>query len=172
MNQNENLFQIRAIAAFTRRELVAWIKANPKTGTFAPKTRNNLQGWCGVASYILTKTLKSCGFDARMVYGLYENLGEEHVWVEVEGHIVDITASQFGVCRKDNVYMVPFDKADRKGKFRGIAAGNRRVLTKIQGFDVAPQNRKDAFYRISCRAKEKFFKSYLPSSVSSVNAVV
>jgi len=171
VNQNQKLILIREIAAFTRRELVAWIKANPETGTFAPKTRNNLQGWCGVASYILTKTLKSCGFKPRMVYGLYEFLDEEHVWVEVDGYIVDITASQFGVCRKDNVYMVPFDKADRKGKFRGIAEGNRRVLSKLQDFDVAPQDRKDAFYRISFRAKRKFLRSLL-SGVSSVNAVV
>lgn len=47
---------------------------------------NGLQGWCGIASIRLASKLGS----ARSL-----RYGDWHVWNEVDGHIIDITATQF-----------------------------------------------------------------------------
>lgn len=52
---------------------------------------------CAVCSYTLTKVLKAEGFNAKFVIGEY--VGLPHAFVVVDNHIVDITATQFGLDR-------------------------------------------------------------------------
>ena len=55
---------------------------------------DELEGFCGIASARLLKHLQAAGLDAKVIEappGSYS-----HFFIEVEGYLVDITASQFG----------------------------------------------------------------------------
>jgi hypothetical protein len=58
----------------------------------------NLCGACAIASIVLWRALRAAGFrDTSVVRGWY--FGSNHCWVEVEGLLVDVTATQFGATR-------------------------------------------------------------------------
>lgn len=52
-----------------------------------------LTGYCGIASYALSKRLDELGFKNSIWEGDYKGWG--HAWVVCDGYIVDITATQF-----------------------------------------------------------------------------
>jgi hypothetical protein len=57
-------------------------------------------GQCAIASWILCELLRMRGADPVFVLGSFRHGGgelEDHAWVEVDGMIVDATASQFGL---------------------------------------------------------------------------
>ena len=54
----------------------------------------DLTGGCGIGSVILTRILRRAGLRPVLVLGTFER--SPHVWVELDGEIVDITATQFG----------------------------------------------------------------------------
>jgi ferredoxin len=55
---------------------------------------DNLGGACAIASTVLQKVLRQRGYDAEFVCS--EGKHCHHCWVEVQGEVVDITATQFG----------------------------------------------------------------------------
>ncbi len=66
---------------------------------------------CEVASYLLAYYLRDMGFsDVRVVCGTLDFESEEqfHVWLEVDGWIIDITADQFPRF-SDPVIVTPHD---------------------------------------------------------------
>lgn len=95
----------------------------------------NLCGACGIASVVLWRALKAAGFkQATLVRGWYH--GSNHCWVVVEGLVVDITATQFGV-----IAPVVFVD-DARSHFEGYE------LTKVYSGSEARFN-DDAFKDIS-----------------------
>lgn len=49
----------------------------------------SLKGACGAAAYLLTKLLQQAGFKALLVDG------NGHCWTELDGRVIDVTATQF-----------------------------------------------------------------------------
>ncbi len=78
-------------------------------GTPYPHNPDEDSGGCDQMSEFLVDTLHSLGIKARTVYGWFnwdgfghDNGGNwEHVWAEVDGRIVDITADQFNEGREE-----------------------------------------------------------------------
>lgn len=73
-----------------------------------------LSCYCAIASYSLNQTLKKLKFDSHFITGLYLDPKDEsksyHCWVELDNHVVDITATQFGI--KDRVNIVSSNSED------------------------------------------------------------
>ena len=102
---------------------------------------------CGIASVALSRELRRNGIRNKIVYGDFKKnesaWGSDHCWVGVEGHVIDITATQFG----DEFPSVMVEAADYsehydasmvvrniKDFFRGWEPGQRphkRILKKI-----------------------------------------
>jgi hypothetical protein len=55
----------------------------------------NLSGWCAIASYYLLRQLRSRGYQNAKFCA-----NEDHCWLEWNGCLIDLTASQFGVGRR------------------------------------------------------------------------
>ncbi len=73
-----------------------------------------LDGACGYASYGLYKVLPA----SEIVKGTYD--GWDHIWVEFDNKIVDVTATQFGVYSK--VYIIK-KTGNRAKKYNSTARG-------------------------------------------------
>lgn len=61
----------------------------------SPHYGTNLTGLCGISSFILKKAFEKYGYKANLVYGNFYQQGG-HAWIECDGFIWDITATQFG----------------------------------------------------------------------------
>ena len=61
---------------------------------------STLGGLCGVASDLLVRELRAHGISSTLVFGEFlfsdRRYGGSHCWVECDGYIIDITATQFG----------------------------------------------------------------------------
>jgi len=57
--------------------------------------KDNLTGWCAKASAELWRRLKKVGIASEIHQWTLEEDGSSHVYVVVEDHVVDVTASQF-----------------------------------------------------------------------------
>jgi hypothetical protein len=66
----------------------------------------DLCGACAICSVALCKSLKKFGYKPDLVNGMYEGYAC-HCWVELDGKIYDITATQFGL--KDKVFITDVD---------------------------------------------------------------
>lgn len=58
-----------------------------------------LEGACAIGSATLARILRRCGLPATFVLGRFycpSGAYSSHAWVEVDGAIVDVTATQFG----------------------------------------------------------------------------
>lgn len=58
----------------------------------------DLTGACAIGSVIMTRLLRRMGLAPVFVVGVYESSTQNspHAWVELDGEIVDVTATQFG----------------------------------------------------------------------------
>lgn len=63
---------------------------------------------CAVASKALQNELVEAGYNTKLVYG--NAFGDTHCWVELDGKIYDITATQFGV--EEKVYVTDVNDED------------------------------------------------------------
>lgn len=84
---------IRRVGLVVRRFLRRLRRYYPESIT------EDFMGACAIASTTLTRILKRCGLPATFVLGrFYTPAGQHssHAWVEVDGVIVDVTATQFG----------------------------------------------------------------------------
>lgn len=79
--------RITSTAVVVRRNVVRWMENHPSI-------TSDLQGACAIASYTLWLILRAKGIPA--VFVLTAEGCDAHCWIETQGHIVDITATQFG----------------------------------------------------------------------------
>ena len=128
--------QLLKVALKARKVAERYQKAN------ASEFSSDLCGLCGVASKVLVDLLKDAGFAPRLVVGRFQgdsNFGSKgaqrvnHSWVEVQGFVVDVTATQFGI--KTPVLITP-SKAPRSqynAHFKGSdAQRNLKLWPKLQ----------------------------------------
>ena len=96
--KNEKL--VRSIAEKVRKqcETFAFSKA---AGGYDFNRHYDLACMCAVASHALLTALKKKKIPCKMIRGEYDLDG--HCWLVVHDHIVDITATQFGI--KEEVYV-------------------------------------------------------------------
>jgi len=80
---------------------------------------DNLSCMCAVASYALYKDLLKKGYNSdtvKFVEGDFEDEYCGHCWIEIEGFIVDVTATQFGI--ENEIYITKIGKDRRYIKER------------------------------------------------------
>lgn len=82
---------IISIATFVRQQVEEWFK----TEHHEHINTDTLGGACAVASFALVCALKSCGHEQAQFFCSYNDT-RGHCWVEINGVVVDITATQFG----------------------------------------------------------------------------
>ncbi len=86
------------IASQTRKDVVALIKRNKDI--YSDVDPDSLECGCGIASTILLKRLHGHGYSAAIHHS------KEHAFIVIEGHILDITATQFSPFEKTEVLLV------------------------------------------------------------------
>lgn len=94
----------RWIAEKVREKAEVYVKKMPKTDDIDD---SNLAGLCAIASFALKKELEKNGYEAQLIRGGFQDAWGGHCWVECEGEIIDITATQFQIAEK--VLIVPAD---------------------------------------------------------------
>jgi len=65
-------------------------------------------GYCGRASAMLQQELRHAGFNARIAYVCEDHSG--HAFVVVDNHLVDVTATQFGIFGRTVIRKFPYNK--------------------------------------------------------------
>lgn len=75
------------LAYKVRRAVKRWTRDNCEVDP------EDLCGACAIASYTLYKALQNKGYRPTLVCAV--NGFEGHCWVELRGHIIDVTATQF-----------------------------------------------------------------------------
>lgn len=106
----------------------------------------NLQGACAIASYTLHRTLNNLHIPNRFVMGWFRDKwsnDENHCWLEVGEHIVDITATQFGI--SDKVYVTKPGFPYIVSCYDDIALNKLRLFWVSQG----PTKYKNVLHRIA-----------------------
>lgn len=93
--KNEKL--VRSIAKKVRKQCESFAFSKASEG-YDFSYRGDLECMCAVASYALMTALQKKKIPCKMISGTcyYDN----HCWVEVYNHIVDITATQFGINKR------------------------------------------------------------------------
>lgn len=76
---------------------------------FANYNPNDLMGWCAIASAELFRRLKNAGVDAEIHMSTEWNA---HVFLIVEDHVIDVTATQFGHFRDTPIVIMHHRIAD------------------------------------------------------------
>lgn len=74
--------------------------------TRAPQHEQSLIGWCAIASGMLFKKLQSAGIVAELRMWTCPDTLNSHVFVVVEDHVVDVTATQFAEFRAQPVVVM------------------------------------------------------------------
>lgn len=89
------LDEIKRIAKEVRNNAVS-VLTKPKYGF-----REDLHGACGICSMALKESIEKIIPEAKpiVVHGLFRKINW-HCWVEINGSIIDVTATQFGVKEK------------------------------------------------------------------------
>jgi hypothetical protein len=88
----------RQLATIVRKRAEEYAE---RTEGFDPKT---LDSMCAIASYALVKALHKHGYkSAKLV--VFEDENEGHCWVEYNGYVYDVTATQFDM-RRPGVFIV------------------------------------------------------------------
>ena len=59
----------------------------------------NMRGLCAICSATLVRVLRKRGYHAKIFWGRFGDQGH-HCWVEYDGWVYDITASQFREIKK------------------------------------------------------------------------
>jgi hypothetical protein len=111
--------------------------------------RSDLRAMCAVASFALYNRLKNEGYDCVFVSGKFKDWND-HCWVEIDGCIVDITATQFGI--EEDIFITP-DYDDRYKPF------NKR--SKRKNIDNVSSLRKSGWPKSqvpSWKKIEKYFE--------------
>lgn len=100
------MMTVAEAASFVRKRLEVMLNiVGPVEGYFHAPT----SGHCGLASWALFKALRAKGIEATVRMGRFDWSG--HCWVEVAGHIIDLTGDQFDRTIP-GVYCFPIDQPD------------------------------------------------------------
>jgi hypothetical protein len=92
-SKQEKVELLRKIALKVRRVCYNFAqKAEP--GRYDFSGDENLACMCGAASQILYNAIKKHEIEPKAVMGTSESLGD-HVWVEVDNYIIDVTYTQY-----------------------------------------------------------------------------
>lgn len=67
---------------------------------------DDLCGYCAIAAAELHKRLNAAGIDALLHVAMHSNESDAHVFVTVDDHIVDVTATQFSQFAHDPVVIL------------------------------------------------------------------
>lgn len=89
--------------------------AQDKAGNY----EQDLCGWCAICSAELWKRLGKIGLSAEIF--VTEVYGISHVFLMMDGYIVDVTASQFSEFQRYEVVIIP----EGEGKAYGFYEGNK-----------------------------------------------
>ena len=73
---------------------------------------DDLNGWCAKASAELHRRLTKAGIASEIHMWTWEQDESAHVYVVVEDHVVDVTASQFKQFRKQRVVLMHCREAE------------------------------------------------------------
>lgn len=105
MNQ-VNMDLVRSIA-----ESVRYWAEGRAVGTIGEE---DLSGWCAIASAELWRQLTTIGFQPEIhAWVCPQDLESSHVYLVVDDHVVDITATQFSKMRAPIVYIAHVKEAER-----------------------------------------------------------
>jgi hypothetical protein len=74
--------------------------------------KDDLMGWCAIASGELHKRLKKGGINAEIHMWAREACGTRHCFVVVDDHVVDITATQFRQFRNKELVIMHTKEAE------------------------------------------------------------
>jgi|SRR5579871_1625802 len=105
-----------------RRELKPIIEKGKQEGS----CYGDFGGACGLMSYALYTALKRLGRKPVLALAGPPTQSFQHCWVEVDGLIVDLTATQFGYTKPVQITTRP-SEWHKPLKFKG-----RRVITEIK----------------------------------------
>ncbi len=94
----------------------------------------DLTGACAIGSVIMTRLLRRMGLDPVLVVGVFmsSTSNSTHAWVELDGEIIDVTATQFG----RHLPTVLFAGPDAE-RYTAIHRG-RDALTETKRWSKAP----------------------------------
>jgi len=96
--------RVTAIALGTR----AWSQEKAERTRYNP---DDLQGWCAISAAELHKRLISEGIDAD-IHMWQSEWGECHCFCVVDDYVVDVTATQFGQFRNQELVIMHYKEAE------------------------------------------------------------
>ena len=85
----------------------------------APKEDHRLDGWCAIASARLFSELDKQGIKSEIHVWVAPS-GEAHVYVVVDDHVVDVTATQFREFRSSFVVIIHQREAEQYEFYRTV----------------------------------------------------
>jgi hypothetical protein len=87
----------------------------------APQERQLLNGWCAIASARLFNELKKLGIKSEIHAWVSDGCGSAHVYVVVDDHIVDVTATQFRPFRHEPVVIMHQREAEQHTFYQTVS---------------------------------------------------
>lgn len=99
------------------RRIRAWCEAE-NAGQGHPSRTKSLAGWCAIASARLWKELVAVGVNAEICMAL--NGSSAHVFLVIEDHVVDVTATQFQAFRDQKLNIMHVKEAEQYWYYRPI----------------------------------------------------
>lgn len=125
----------------------------------------DLCGACGIGSWVLNRVYRRLGVNSHFVMGRYDKNSHfhdtyygNHCWLEIDKHIVDVTATQFGV--PDRVFVTGFDNPCYRAEYYDRAAFCRLSRWGDQSQSSWRHELQEIVNRVYCQSKSKF--SYNP----------
>lgn len=107
---NDNLAQIQTSSLKIRDRLVAFQKVDKRWNKY-------LRGGCATAAYLLHKELTKQGINSWMVHASHKSeLHGDHVWLETEHFLIDLTYSQF---HKEETMIIICKHTDQVDDYHG-----------------------------------------------------
>lgn len=101
--------ELRALISEHARRVRIWAEGTNRRRRYPQP--DNLNGWCAIASAKLWRQLKAAGIDAE-IHMATEDIGC-HVFLVIEDHVVDITATQFHEFRDKKLVIMHHREAEQ-----------------------------------------------------------
>lgn len=116
MSRASTIATIRYVGAAARVVILAEVRE--RCGIFVPDT---MPGCCAITSFVLQRALRKLGDRAEFCSGYFSHKHKitPHCWLEIDGRVIDPTASQFGI---PSLVYVPRTSANYMATRRGTRA--------------------------------------------------
>jgi hypothetical protein len=119
-----------------------------------PEDKQELGGRCHLASRVLYKEARKSGLKVKMCTGWFENdfSAGGHCWIEFEGKIIDITATQFGI--KDKIFITDVNDSRYDCHHKSVGRSeqeyggdhldveNDRFITQFDNYDITKKGKQ------------------------------